>query len=117
MQNNIQSEIDALFELSLADFTAARNVLAARLKQDGRPDDAARVKALQKPPISAWAVNQLYWRHREAFDRLLATGEHFRKAQASQLSGEAVDLRESRDARRESRDARRESLNELSRLA
>ena len=110
MQNNLQSEIDALFGLPLADFTGARNALAARLKQDRRSDDAARVKALQKPPISAWAVNQLYWGHREAFDRLLATGEHLRKAQVSRLSGKTVDLRESLDARRE-------SLNELSRLA
>ena len=107
---NIENEIDALFALPLADFTGARNALAARLKKDGRTNDAERVKSLQKPPVSAWAVNQLYWRHREAFDRLLATGEQFRKAQTSQLSGKAVDLGQSRDARRE-------SLNELSRLA
>jgi len=105
MKDNLENEIDALFVLPLADFTGARNALAARLKKDGRADDAERVKSLRKPPVSAWVVNQLYWRHREAFDRLLATGD-----QASQLSGKAVDLRESRDARRE-------SLNQLSRLA
>ena len=110
MVNKLQNEIDTLFELPLADFTAARNASAARLKKDGRSADAERVKGLRKPTVSAWAVNQLYWKHREAFDRLLAMGEHFRRAQASQLSGKAVDLQESRDARRE-------SLNELSRLA
>jgi len=109
-EKNNENEIDALFALPLADFTGARNALAARLKKDGRTNDAERVKSLQKPPVSAWAVNQLYCRHREAFDRLLATGEQFRKAQTSQLSGKAVDLGQSRDARRE-------SLNELSRLA
>src|SRR5207237_858929 len=96
-EKNIENEIDALFALPVADFTGARNALAARLKKDGRTNDAERVKSLQKPPVSAWAVNQLYWRHREAFDRLLATGEQFRKAQASQLSGKAVDLVQSRD--------------------
>ena len=110
MKDNLENEIDALFVLPLADFTGARNALAARLKKDGRADDAERVKSLRKPPVSAWVVNQLYWRHREAFDRLLATGDQFRKAQASQLSGKAANLRESRDARRE-------SLNQLSRLA
>ncbi len=109
-EKDIENEIDALFVLPLADFTEARNALAVRLKKDGRVNDAERVKSLQKPPVSAWAVNQLYWRHREAFDRLLATGEQFRKAQTSQLSGKAVDPGQSRDARRE-------SLNELSRLA
>ncbi|MGZ5443061.1 MAG: hypothetical protein ACXW5U_13150 [Thermoanaerobaculia bacterium] len=29
------TEIDALFEVSLAEFTAARNSLAARLKKEG----------------------------------------------------------------------------------
>jgi hypothetical protein len=109
-EKNIENEIDALFALPLAGFTEARNALAARLKKDGRVNDAERVKSLQKPPVSAWAVNQLYWRHREAFDRLLASGEKFRKKQTSQLSGKAVDLGHSRDARRE-------SLNELLRLA
>ena len=83
MKDNLENEIDALFVLPLADFTGARNALAARLKKDGRADDAERVKSLRKPPVSAWVVNQLYWRHREAFDRLLATGDQFRKAQAS----------------------------------
>jgi hypothetical protein len=106
----LNSEIDALFALPLDDFTAARNMLAARLKKEGRTNDAARVKALLKPPVSAWAVNQLYWRHREVFDRLLAAGKEFRTAQASQLSGKAAHLRESQDARRK-------SLRELSDLA
>jgi hypothetical protein len=59
------------------------------------------VKTLGKPSISAWIANQLYWRHRKAFDRLLAAGEQFRKAQAAQLAGKRGDLRGSLDARRE----------------
>ena len=80
-------DIDALFRLPLGEFTAARNALAAKLKNAQRADEAARVMGLAKPPVSAWAVNQLYWRHREPFERLLAAGDRLRTAQASQLRG------------------------------
>src|SRR5205809_107817 len=49
MKNNLENEIDALFVLPLADFTGARNLLAERLKKDGRAEDAERVKSLRKP--------------------------------------------------------------------
>ena len=64
-------DIDALFQLSLPEFTAARNALASRLKKGGQAEQAEVVKALQKPPISAWTVNQLFWKHRAAFDSLV----------------------------------------------
>ena len=104
------SEIDDLFKLPPVEFTAARNALAAKLKKDGDAAAADRVKALGKPSISAWIANQLYWRHRKAFDRLLAAGDQFRKAQAAQLAGKPGDLRGSLDARRE-------TLSELTRHA
>ena len=100
--DELEAEVDALFRLPLAEFTGARNALAARLKKSGRGDDAALVKSLAKPSISAWAVNQLYWNHREAFDRLIASGEHFHKAQTSRSAGKGADMREALDARRES---------------
>jgi hypothetical protein len=105
-----EDEVDALFKIPLAEFIAARKALATRLKQSGRSSEADRVKALVKPPISAWAVNQLYWKHREAFDRLIATGERFRKAQSSRLAGKMADMREALDERRE-------ALAELTSLA
>jgi hypothetical protein len=104
----LNDDIDALFKLPLSEFTSARNDLAARLKRDGQADDANLVKAISKPSVSAWAVNQLYWKHRDAFDRLLATSQCFRKAQAA---GEKMT------AIRESLDARGEALSRLSDLA
>ena len=95
------ADIDALFQLPPDKFTAARNDLAARLKAAGTPDEAARVKGLAKPPVSAWAVNQLFWRHRKPFDRLMTAGERFRQAQASQLRGKGGDLREPLETRRQ----------------
>jgi hypothetical protein len=97
----VEDDIDALFRLPLSEFTGARNTLAARLKKSGRGDEAVLVKALVKPPVSAWAVNQLYWNHREAFDRMIASGERFHKAQASRSSGKLADMRTALDARRD----------------
>jgi len=97
------SEIDALFRLPLTEFTAARNALADKLKAAGQTDAAARVKALAKPPLSAWAVNQVYWRHRKAFDALLSAGERLRRAQVSSLraaGGKGGGLRDAMEARR-----------------
>jgi hypothetical protein len=88
------SEVDSLFQLPLPEFTAARNTLAARLHKAGDKDAATQVKGLAKPPVSAWVVNQLYWRNRDAFDRLLTTGARLRQAQASQLAGQVTNLRE-----------------------
>ena len=91
VKHKLDDEIDDLFRLPLAEFTSARNGLAARLKKERRVDDAERVKLLSKPSITAWAVNQLYWDHRDAFDDLIATGKRFR----------AAKMRDSLDARRE----------------
>ena len=105
-----EDEIDALFQLSPPQFVAARNALAAQLKKAGRDDVANRVKSLPKPSISAWTVNQLYWKHREAFEKLLATGERFRQAQASRLAGKSADLHRLLNERRE-------ELSAITRLA
>jgi hypothetical protein len=101
MKNNLDDEIDGLFRLQLAEFTSARNTLAARLKKEGRPNDADRVKLLAKPSISAWTVNQLYWNHRKAFDQLIATGKRLRPAQKLRIAGKGAGMRDSLDARRE----------------
>ena len=102
--------IDSLYQLPLAEFTPARNALAAKLRKSGRADEADGIKSLVKPSIPAWAVNQVYWKHRDAFDRLIASGDRLRKAQASTLAGKSGDVRAALDAVRQ-------ALSELSRLA
>src|SRR5688500_210530 len=109
-KRKLEDGVDAVIRLPLAEFTAARTTLAGQLKQGGRGNEADFVKALVKPSISAWAVNQLYWQHREAFDRLIATGERVRKAQTSHGAGKMADIRGALDARRE-------ALSHLSDLA
>ena len=105
-----EEDIDALFQLSPPEFVSARNALAAELKKAGRDDVAGRVKALAKPSISAWTVNQLYWKHRAAFEKLLATGERFRQAQAAKLAGRNADIHRLLNERRE-------ELSAMARLA
>jgi hypothetical protein len=109
-KRKLDEDVDSLFKLPLAEFTGARNALAARLKQAGRGNDANLVKALAKPSISAWAVNQLYWNHREPFDGLLAAGERIRQGQGSGRARKVTDMRGSLETRRK-------ALSHLSDLA
>jgi len=96
-----EDDLDALFKSPLKEFTAARNALAARLRKSGQVAEAEKVKTLSKPSISAWAVNQLYWNHQDAFKKLIAAGERFGRAQASQLAGKGADTRAPLAERRE----------------
>ena len=110
VKGDVEVDVDALFSLPLTEFIPARNALAAQLKRDGRAAESNRVKALVKPTVSAWAVNQLYWKHRDAFDRLILAGQSFREAQAAQLGGRAVNTKGPGEERRE-------ALEDLLRLA
>ena len=90
--------IDALYGEPLDTFTAARNALAKELTQAGDRDGAAAVKALRKPSIAAWALNQLARTRPTDVERLLAAGEALRHAQHEALEG--GDPSGLRDARR-----------------
>ena len=84
----LEGEIDRLYQLPLEEFTAARNALAK-----GAGADAARIRGLVKPPIAAWAVNQLHWQHRDEWDELIAAAENARKAHRAVLAGRSGDVR------------------------
>lgn len=94
-----EDEIDRLYRLPLAEFTSARNALAAQLRKQGARDEAARVTALQKPAASAWAVNQVFWTARAGFDAWLAAAARLSTAQRS---GGPEVFREAQRERRES---------------
>jgi len=83
----MSTDVDRLYQLPLAEFTAARNELA---KKSG--PDAAAIKALEKPNIAAWAVNQLFWTKRKIYDVLIAASEKVRAAHVKQLSGKSADV-------------------------
>jgi hypothetical protein len=88
MATGIANDIDELFQLPLGDFTAARNALA---KRAGRNGD--EIRSLTKPPLAAWAVNQLYWQQREVYDDLVRASTEMRAAHRSVIHGKRGDLR------------------------
>ena len=85
---------DELFGLAPDAFVAARDELARRLRREGDAEAARRVKALRRPPLSAWAVNRLARDRGPGLDALLAAGERLRAAHDAALAGEgAAELR------------------------
>ncbi|MFI5177974.1 MAG: hypothetical protein ACHQO8_05410 [Vicinamibacterales bacterium] len=80
-------EIDRLYQRPLAEFTQARNALAKRLGPAG-----AAIRSLEKPGLAAWGVNQLYWKRRPAFNRLIAAADARRAAHAKLLKGKGGDI-------------------------
>jgi hypothetical protein len=90
-----EAQIDALYELPLAEFTPARNQLAQKLRRDGDRERSDEVKRLQKPTVAAWTLNQLRRRRPEVVDALLDAGVQLRQAQERLLGeGERGVLRE-----------------------
>ena len=93
---------DELFGLPPEEFVAARDDLARRLRREGQAEAARQVKALRRPPLSAWAVNQLARGHVEQLGALLAAGERLRAAHQAAVAGEgAAELRAAAKAERE----------------
>lgn len=67
-----------LFRGPHATFVAERKRLAAELKAAGDKPGAATLGKMGRPPLSAWAVNQLWWQARADFDALLETAKKMR---------------------------------------
>jgi hypothetical protein len=80
--------IDRLYQLPLEEFTAARNALA---KESGA--DGAAIRKLPKPPLAAWAVNQLYWNARGTYSALVESSDELRRTHQAVLAGRTADLR------------------------
>jgi hypothetical protein len=70
--------VASLFQAPLEQFVAERKRLAAELKTAGDKAGAARLAKLARPPISAWAVNQLWWHGRAAFEAMFETAQRLR---------------------------------------
>jgi hypothetical protein len=97
LESKIESSVDELYRAPLGAFIEARATLARSLTGD----DARRVRKLAKPTVVPWAVNQVYWRARPLFDRLLKSGAHLRDAQVASLEGKRADVRAALEAHRQ----------------
>ena len=97
MAVSLDSRIDDLYQLPPDEFVSARTALAKSLTGD----EARTVKALIKPTVVPWSVNQLYWRGRDVYTRLLKAGEKLRDAQLAALKGRSSDVRGATNAHRQ----------------
>jgi hypothetical protein len=68
-----------LYQTPLGDFVEERKRLARELKTGGDKEGSARFAKLSRPPISAWAVNQLYWTEHDLFESMLTSAERLRE--------------------------------------
>jgi hypothetical protein len=93
---NIEADIDQLYKLPVTEFTSARNALAKDLAGEARK----KVKALGKPSVPAWAVNQLYWQDRSTYEALVKAAEQLRTAHRAVISGRNADLRKPTEVHR-----------------
>jgi hypothetical protein len=78
-----ESEAERLYGLSLDEFIPARDEAVRRLRDEGRREDAAAIKALRKPSNPAWVVNRLAREVPKVVDGLLAAGQRLRDTQLS----------------------------------
>ena len=74
-----EQAVSALYQAAFESFVSERKRLAGELKAEGDKAGAAQVAKLARPSISAWAVNQLWWHARDAFDELFETAAELRK--------------------------------------
>jgi hypothetical protein len=84
--------VAALYQSAQESFVAQRKRLAAELKEAGDKAGATRLAKLARPSLSAWAVNQLWWRERPLFDELLASSERLRKGDRNASSAQRATL-------------------------
>jgi hypothetical protein len=102
---DLNAEIDRLYQRALAEFVSERNALAARVKAEQGKDAAHHIKTLEKPNLTAWIVNQLYWRARTDFTALLLAGDAVRLVQQQRLGGADVDAAPALRSRQAAMDA------------
>jgi hypothetical protein len=76
-----------LYGLPLEEFTRERDALARELKRAGKKEAAEEIRALRKPPVFVWAINQAARRRPEVARALVKAGAELRKAQRGAISG------------------------------
>jgi hypothetical protein len=95
---DLNAALAALYQLPLEQFVATRDQLARRLRAAGDRATARQVAALRRPPISAWAANQLATAAPNAVAELLEAGTALRQAQQDALAGQPGAARQLRTA-------------------
>jgi hypothetical protein len=82
-----EAEIDRLYGLPLAQFTAARDDVVRRLRSGGDRQGADEIKRLRKPTVAAWALNQVHRDDPQGVQELIGAGQRLRDAHERLLAG------------------------------
>jgi hypothetical protein len=85
--------VDRLYSLDPDEFVSSRDQAAKDLRAGGDASTAKAVKALRRPTVGAWAVNQLGRAHRSQLEDFLEATTAVEDAQRDALAGRDVDLR------------------------
>src|SRR5216684_4614589 len=72
---------DPLFAVPPEKFVAARNELISKLQASGNRKAASEIKALGRPSVAVWTINQLSRRQPEKVAALLEAGKRLRTSQ------------------------------------
>jgi hypothetical protein len=75
-------DVDDLYSAPYDRFIAERNALAKSIDDK---DEARRIKALRKPTLPAWAINQVARSHQEELRRLIELSNELRRARGEKV--------------------------------
>jgi hypothetical protein len=84
---------DDLYALDPADFVAARDQLAKRLRAEKQKDEASAVAKLRRPTPTAWALNRVARDQPDLVQAALDAGHRLRDATEAAVGGQRDELR------------------------
>ncbi|MEW9531186.1 hypothetical protein [Microbispora sp. NPDC049125] len=95
---DLDEAADRLYGLVPGEFTTARDALAKEARAAGDAELARGVRALRRPTVVAWAVNQASRRRPQELEELLDVGRRLREAWRSQDADALAALGRERSA-------------------
>lgn len=93
----VRAAATQLYAGAPAEFIATRTTLVKAAKAEGEKDAAARIGALRRPSVAAWALNQLVHRGDPVIDDLADLGVRLRQATSALDAAAIAGLRGRRD--------------------
>src|SRR5258705_1825436 len=87
MAASYDDAVAELFQAPHGQFVAERKRLAGELKEAGDKNGATKLGKINRPPISAWAVKQLWWHARDAFESLFESATRVRDGDLAAAAG------------------------------
>src|SRR5918995_1419014 len=112
----VDEAAEELYGLPPGEFTRARDERAKKLRKSGDREAADAVKALRKPTVAAWALDQLARQRGKELGRLLTAGEGLRGGARARRGTDGRGARDRvRGPRARGRRPRREGLGDAAR--